>query len=265
MNNGRGRLLDRGVLGYQAGGGSRRLSKETQVQHTSVHMQSPEACDHQRWAGLCESMAFSAACFRPVPFHMHEPYHPAVRCQRHVFSHTCQLHAGPATAEHSAVAHGPQLHAAAGQGEAGFQAAQALAGLHGSASGFGGEQSAETAAVQLAPGQAEQWAPGLPRRGPPRSPPKPGRPPLPPELLRPQVCWWSLHKAQQSSLLNNNNRPAGCITAWYVGVQTAERLHVRLHAWLEGLRCSSMQLPNEHQSMLSTTSQEIKLHVTVPQ
>ena len=77
MNNGRGRLLDRGVPGYQAGGGSRRLSKETQVQHTSVHMQSPKACDHQRRAGLWESMPFSAACFRPLPFHIHEPYHPA--------------------------------------------------------------------------------------------------------------------------------------------------------------------------------------------
>ena len=75
------------------------------------------------------------------------------------------------------------FHSSAGPSDA--QAAQALAGLHGD---FAGQRlEAAEAAAAHASAEGEQRYAGQAKRAPPRSPPKPGRPPLPSDFLRPQV------------------------------------------------------------------------------
>ena len=111
------------------------------------------------------------------------------------------------------------------------QAAQALAGLHGD---FEGQHldTAEAAAAH-APAEGEQRSAGQAKRAPPRSPPKPGRPPLPSEFFRPQV--WHISNVCPAVLSHTASLHARCDGTSHMSLLLKHREVFHLCHWLNVL------------------------------
>ena len=143
------RLTMQGVLQQ-----SKTAMHREHTSHTSCFVHTEEACE----LTLCIYKGY-----------VDSPAHPA----------------GQPAAEHSGHASAAQPESSAAPMDAGRQLPDSLSGAQAAAPG----RSSGDLAAEAEPGAAagEGMHAAQVGRVPPRSPPKPGRPPLPPDLLRPQV------------------------------------------------------------------------------